>query len=54
MKKEYHVYIESGGGTKRHLGTFQTEQEAFDFCENNNWQWMDENAFVWNMGYEEI
>ena len=30
-----------------------TEQEAIDFCEENNWEHMDENCFVWDLDYVE-
>lgn len=50
---EYQVYLESGVGTKRDFATFEIEKQAQEFCENHNWQWMDENEFVWNMSYEE-
>ena len=30
-----------------------TEQEAIEICQENNWEYMDENEFVWNMDYVE-
>ena len=29
-----------------------TEEEAFQYCENLNWQITDENGFVWDLGYK--
>lgn len=28
-----------------------TEGEAIEICEENNWQWIDENNFCWDMDY---
>lgn len=50
----YEVYIYSGGGVQKHFTDCETEQEALDFCESYNYEWADENCFVWNMDYREI
>ena len=47
------VFIESAGGTKRYLAGFYTELEAELFCNDHNWEYKDENGFVWDMDYEE-
>ncbi len=52
--KEYPVYLESGGGIRKLFATFGTEREAADFCASHDWEWTDENQFVWNMDYEEV
>lgn len=49
----YTVYIVSGGGVKYSLIWFETEEEAEEFCDQNNWEWMDENGFVWYLEIEE-
>ena len=46
------VFIESAGGTKRYLASFDTELEAESFCNDYNWEYKDENEFVWDMDYE--
>jgi len=28
-----------------------TEREAIDFCEENNWVYLDENCFEWSLDY---
>ena len=50
----FKVFIESAGGVKRCLICFETEEEAKSFCEENNWEWVDENEFVWDMDYREV
>ena len=47
------VFIKSAGGTKRYLAGFYTELEAELFCNDHNWEYKDENEFVWDMDYEE-
>ena len=32
---------------------FETEDEAVDFCDARDWEMMDENGFVWDLGYYE-
>lgn len=53
-KIEWVVYINSDGGTRRELVSFDTEQEAKDFCEDNDWRWVDENRFEWTLDYEDV
>lgn len=52
-KTEYPVYLSSGQGTKKLFSVCKTEQEAKDLCSQYNWQYMDENNFVWAMEYDE-
>ena len=30
-----------------------SKEQARQFCENHNWQWKDENDFVWKLDYSE-
>lgn len=50
----FEVYLESAGGIKRYFTEFESEGEAQRFCEENNWEWLDENAFMWHMNYREV
>lgn len=50
----YEVYIYSGGGVQKHFTDCETEQEALDFCESYNYEWADENCFVWHMDYRKL
>jgi hypothetical protein len=31
------------------FATFDSMCEAEEFCESNNWIWMDENCFEWDL-----
>lgn len=46
------VYIKSEFGVKREHITFETEEEALNYCRNLGWQLTDINGFVWKMWYE--
>lgn len=48
----YRVVIKSGS-TKEDLFAFETENEAIQWCNDNHWEWMDENEFVWECDIEE-
>lgn len=48
----YTVYIVSPGGVRHSLTWFETAKEAEEFCDLNNWVWMDENHFVWDLEIE--
>lgn len=41
-------------GINHTLFNVETEKEAMNFCEENNWKWIDENKFTWNLDYEEV
>lgn len=43
------VKITSGGGTEYELAQFNSYDEAEEFCEEYNWQYLDSNGFVWEM-----
>lgn len=47
------VYISSGFfGVHHLLASFDTEEEAFNFCDENGWEYIDENGFQWNLEIE--
>lgn len=49
----YSVYMTTGFfGAKHLLASFPTEEEAITFCEKNNWEYIDENDFQWNLEFE--
>ena len=46
------VYIESESGLASYpFMTFDTEKEAHDFCEENDWVWLDEYEYEWKLVY---
>lgn len=46
----YNVYISTGFfGVKHLLVSFPTEEEALNFCNENNWEYIDENGFQWDL-----
>lgn len=47
------VKMASGGGTVYRFASGLTEEEALDMCADNNWQYVDENGFVWELYAEE-
>lgn len=47
------VQIVSAGGVRHDLFGDLTEREAIDFCEENNWYYLDENCFEWALDYVE-
>ena len=47
------VQIVSAGGVRHDLYGDLTEREAIDFCEENNWHYLDENCFEWDLDYVE-
>ena len=36
-------------GIRELVSTFETEQEALDFCAEHDWKLRDENDFVWEL-----
>lgn len=50
---KFKVCIVSVGGVRHDLYCDLTEVEAIEICEENNWEWCDENCFVWSMDYME-
>lgn len=49
----FKVQIVSAGGVRHDLYGELTEREAIDFCEENNWYYLDENRFEWALDYVE-
>jgi hypothetical protein len=50
----FEVYKESSGGVKRYVTEFDTEEEAVEFCDSMDWEYVDENRFVWDLDYREV
>ena len=51
MKKNT-VYIKSGD-VKRTLFIADSYEEAWKFCDDNNWEFKDENDFYWDLDFVE-
>ena len=50
----FNVVMLSGGGTKCVLFSgFETEEEAIKCCNHYDWEFEDENGFVWSLDVEE-
>lgn len=47
------VVIVSAFGVKHHLVGQLTEEEAYNFCVEHNWRWLDENEFEWSLEIED-
>lgn len=52
IAKLFNVYIEAGG-VRYTLLEAVSRYEAHKFCEDNQWCFVDENEFVWDLDYEE-
>ena len=49
----YNIYMTTGVfGLKCILTFFSTLEEAVTFCEENNWEYIDENDFHWSLEIE--
>lgn len=49
-EKMYKIIMISPGGTKHDFhGGFETELLAVEYARNNNYEFVDENGFVWNL-----
>lgn len=48
----FKVYIESAYGVKKEITEFEAESDAYNFCKDFDWEYVDENMFVWNMDYK--
>lgn len=51
-EKGFTIYLCSRS-VKHEFAWFKTEKEAVEFCEMYNWEYTDENTFVWDMEIEE-
>ena len=48
-KTIYTVIIKSAYGTTSSLISFDTEEDAILFCEQEGWVFIDENNFEWSL-----
>ena len=48
------VYIKSPGGVRRDIAVFENEIDAADYCDVRDWEYVDENEFVWYLDYREV
>ena len=51
--EKFGIFKRSGGGHSEHLASFNTYEEATEWCEERNWEYWDENEFVWYLEIEE-
>lgn len=49
MKNSEFRVMAKTGCLKFELTTFETEQEAIDFCEAHGWEFKDEHDFVYEL-----
>ena len=47
----YKVVMVSAGGIKHDFINGLSQDEAFDICEMNNWEYQDENGFYWDLNF---
>lgn len=45
------IYMVSAFGVKHLFTTAETEDEAWDICEANDWCYVDENRFCWELTF---
>ena len=51
----YGVYKVSPGGVKGgYVRVFEHEIDALDWCDQQGWEYCDENRFVWKLDYREV
>ena len=50
---EYYKVIMSSGIVTHDYVRGLTMEEAADFCEENDWHYLDENRFEWSLDYVE-
>lgn len=48
------IVMHSGGGTDRLYMSELTFKEANEICEAMNWEFVDENCFVWDLSIEDM
>lgn len=46
------VYMVAGS-VRYVFATFNSEMEAVEFCDHNDWEWYDENCFRWSLEIED-
>ena len=49
---KYNVYAYSCCGVKKLIDSFATKSLALEFCIANNWEWTDDNSYIWALDYE--
>ena len=47
----YKVIMVSDGGIKHDFVNGLTQNEAFEICEMNNWEYQDENGYCWELNF---
>ena len=50
--KMVEVYMVAGS-VRYVFATFNSEMEAVEFCDHNDWEWYDENCFRWSLEIED-
>lgn len=50
---KYYAVYRCAQKVRERIFVTDKEEQARHFCENHNWQLMDENEFVWNLDYSE-
>ena len=53
-KTKYFAVYRCAHNVKKRIFVTGSEEQAKQFCEDNNWEWRDENEFVWDLDYREI
>lgn len=49
----YAITMSSGGGTTYNYMSGLSWKDANEICDNMNWEFCDENCFVWSLDIEE-
>lgn len=49
----YAITMSSGGGTTYNYMSGLSWKDANEICDNMNWEFCDENGFVWSLDIEE-
>ncbi len=52
-KQQFFAVYKYSQNVKYRLFVTESEEAARNFCEEKNWELMDENCFVWSLCYEE-
>jgi len=53
VKKQWQVFMVAGS-VKHLFMSFDSEDDVERFCESNNYSWLDENEFCWDLEIEEV
>lgn len=49
----YYIVYGYSQKLKQQMFVTENEERAKQFCEDNGWEWKDENGFIWDLGYRE-